>query len=95
MQRRFRKQRIDERELNIILAAASLIWIKWAAVRCPSDFDELMRLGRRAPGAGISALADRRRRLGPLLREFRRTTDPLFRRAGIDSTRDYLAFAGE
>jgi hypothetical protein len=36
-------------------------------------------------GAGRQALADHNRnRVGPLIRNLRRSTDPLFRQAGID-----------
>jgi hypothetical protein len=57
---------------------------KWIAVRCPGEFEPLMR---RAGGlwdpAGRRWLIERRR-IGPVLRALRRDTDPLFRQAGID-----------
>jgi len=34
----------------------------------------------------------RRRRMGPLVRNLRRATDPLFRHAGIDSDGDVIGF---
>jgi hypothetical protein len=51
---------------------------KWVAVRCPSEFNELMRLkgGLREAGSWLIA----RQRINPLMRELRRTTDPLFDR---------------
>jgi hypothetical protein len=57
---------------------------KWVAVRCPSDLDPLMR-----NAGGLWELGSRRwliarRRINPLIRNLRRVTDPLFRRAGID-----------
>jgi hypothetical protein len=54
------------------------------AVRCPSDFDPLMRQagGQREPGSRQWLIE--RRRIGPLVRNLRRDTDPLFRRVGID-----------
>jgi hypothetical protein len=54
------------------------------AVRCPSDLDPLMRKagGMWEPGGRRWLIM--RRRVGPLVRELRRATDPLFRRAGMD-----------
>jgi len=57
---------------------------KWVVVRCPSEFNELMRLtgGLREPGSQRWLI--QRRRINPLIRKLKRMTDPLFRRAGID-----------
>jgi hypothetical protein len=57
---------------------------KWVAVRCPQDFDPLMRRagGQWEPGSRRWLIE--RRRLGPLVRNLRRATDPLFRRVGLD-----------
>jgi hypothetical protein len=54
------------------------------AVRCPRELDPLMRKagGQWEPGTRRWLIV--RRRLGPLIRELRRSTDPLFRRAGMD-----------
>jgi hypothetical protein len=54
------------------------------AVRCPSDFAPLMRQagGQWEPGSRRWLIE--RWRLGPLVRELRRATDPLFRRVGMD-----------
>ena len=54
------------------------------AVRCPSDLDPLMRKagGMWEPGGRRWLIG--RRRMGPLIRNLRRATDPLFRRVGID-----------
>ena len=49
------------------------------AVRCPK---ELVPLVQKA-GGGRQWLV-KRRRIGPLIRNLRRETDPLFRQAGID-----------
>ena len=56
----------------------------WVTVRCPSDYEPLMRKagGMWDPGARLWFLHPRR--VGPVLRELQRTTDPLFRQAGID-----------
>jgi hypothetical protein len=53
------------------------------AVRCPRDLDPLMQKagGQWEPGSRRWLIE--RRRMGPLVRELRRATDPLFRRAGI------------
>ena len=53
-------------------------------VRCPSDFDPLMRQagGQREPGSRQWLVE--RRRLGPLVRNLRQATDPLFRHVGMD-----------
>jgi hypothetical protein len=56
----------------------------YIAVRCPADLEPLIRAagGLREPG-GRRWLVPRWR-MGPLVRNLRRATDPLFRRAGID-----------
>jgi hypothetical protein len=53
------------------------------AVRCPSELDPLM-----LKAGGLWEPRSRRwliepRRIGPLVRNLRRVTDPLFRQAGI------------
>ena len=53
------------------------------AVRCPAD---LAPIRRRAGGTwepGTRRWLIERRRIGPVIRELRRTTDPLFRQAGV------------
>lgn len=54
------------------------------AIRCPA---ELVPLVQKAGGQwepGSRRWLVQRRRIGPLIRNLRRATDPLFRRAGID-----------
>jgi hypothetical protein len=57
--------------------------VGWVMVRCPSEYDELMR------GAGgvwepcARQWLVQRRRIGPVIRELERVVDPLFRRVGI------------
>ena len=53
-------------------------------VRCPGDFEPLMRKagGQWEPGSRRWLIE--RRRLNPLVRGLRRATDPLFRRVGMD-----------
>ena len=57
---------------------------KWVAVRCPSEFNELMRLTGGLREAGSHRWLIARWRINPLMRELRRATDPLFRRVGMD-----------
>jgi len=54
------------------------------AVRCPHDLDPLMRKagGQWEPGSRRWLIE--LRRMGPLIRDLRRATDPLFRRAGMN-----------
>jgi hypothetical protein len=54
------------------------------AVRCPSDLDHLMRKAGGMWEPGGRRWLIQRRRINPLIRELRRTSDPLFRHAGID-----------
>ena len=54
------------------------------AVRCPHEFDSLMRRAGDTWEPGSRRWLIERRRIGPVIRELRRTTDPLFRRAGLD-----------
>jgi hypothetical protein len=56
---------------------------KWVAVRCPSEFNELMRLKGGLREAGSRRWLIARQRINPLVRELRRATDPLFRQAGM------------
>ena len=65
------------------------------AVRCPSELDPLM-----LEAGGLWEPSSRRwliepRRIGPLVRNLRRVTDPLFRQAGIslDDEDDHLRAA--
>ena len=54
------------------------------AVRCPSDLDPWMRKAGGLWEPGGRRWLIERRRIWPLIRNLRRDTDPLFRRAGID-----------
>jgi hypothetical protein len=57
---------------------------KWVAVRCPHEFDQLMRRTGGLWEVGSRRWLVERRRINPLIRNLQRTTDPLFRWAGID-----------
>ena len=54
------------------------------AVRCPHDLDPWMRKAGGLWEPGGKRWLIMRRRVGPLIRNLRRATDPLFRRAGMD-----------
>ena len=54
------------------------------AVRCPRDLDPVMRRAGGEWEPGTRRWLIERRRMGPLIRNLRRETDPLFRQAGID-----------
>ena len=53
-------------------------------VRCPHDLDPLMRAAGGLWEPGGRRWLFTRNRVGPLMRNLRRATDPLFRQAGID-----------
>jgi hypothetical protein len=53
------------------------------AVRCPADLAPLVQKAGGIWEPGSRRWLVERRRMGPLIRNLRRTTDPLFRRAGI------------
>jgi hypothetical protein len=52
-------------------------------VRCPHDFDHLMHQAGGQREEGTRRWLIERRRLGPLVRNLRRDTDPLFRWAKL------------
>ena len=54
------------------------------AVRCPRQFDALMRNAGGQWEAGSRRWLIERRRIGPVIRALERGTDPLFRRAGLN-----------
>jgi hypothetical protein len=55
----------------------------WVTVRCPRDYDALMRGagGQWEPGSRRWLIE--RRRIGPVIRALERNVDPLFRAAGL------------
>jgi hypothetical protein len=60
---------------------------KWVAVRCQHEFELMRRTGGLWLPDGLGGKGRwliERRRIGPLVRNLRRDTDPLFRRAGTD-----------
>jgi hypothetical protein len=54
------------------------------AVRCPSGFDHLMQRAGGLWEPGSRRWLIERRRIGPVIRALYRSTDPLFRYAGLD-----------
>jgi hypothetical protein len=54
------------------------------AVRCPAELAPLMQKAGGSWEPGSKRWLVEQRRLGPLIRNLRRSTDPLFRQAGID-----------
>lgn len=57
---------------------------RWVAVRCPSDLVPLLKKAGGVWEPGSRRWLIQPRRIGPLIRNLHRVTDPLFRRAGID-----------
>jgi hypothetical protein len=57
--------------------------VGWVMVRCPHQYDELMRRAGGVWEPGARQWLVERRRIGPVIRELERTVDPLFRQAGI------------
>ena len=53
------------------------------AVRCPHELDSIMRRAGGTWEPGTRRWLIEHRQIGPVLRHLRRTTDPLFRQAGI------------
>jgi hypothetical protein len=53
------------------------------AVRCPHEFYQVMRQAGGLWEPGSRRWLIERRRIGPLVRNLRRATDPLFRRVGL------------
>ena len=56
----------------------------FVAVRCPSDLAPLMQQAGGEWEPGSRRWLIQRRRIGPLIRELRLVTDPLFRHAGLN-----------
>lgn len=58
--------------------------VGWVMVRCPRQYDELIRRAGAVWEPGARQWLVQRRRIGPVLRALERTVDPLFRRVGIN-----------
>jgi hypothetical protein len=57
--------------------------VGWVMVRCPRQYDELMRRTGGVWEPSARQWLVERRRIGPVVRELERTVDPLFRQVGI------------
>jgi hypothetical protein len=55
----------------------------WVTVRCPRDLDHVMRRAGGEWEPGTRRWLIERRRIGPVIRALERSTDPLFRQAGM------------
>ena len=55
----------------------------WVTLRCPREFDGMMRNAGGQRVAGSRRWLIERRRIGPVIRTLERTVDPLFRAAGL------------
>ena len=52
-------------------------------IRCPRQYDDLMRRAGATWDPGLRQWCIERRRIGPVIRELEREADPLFAQAGI------------
>jgi hypothetical protein len=57
--------------------------VGWVMVRCPHQYDEVMRRAGGTWDPGARQWLIERRRIGPVIRELERVVDPLFAQAGI------------
>jgi hypothetical protein len=55
----------------------------WVTVRCPRDYDSLMRNAGGQWEPGSRRWLVERRRIGPVIRSLERRVDPLFRAVGL------------
>ena len=55
----------------------------WVTVRCPRDLDQVMSRAGGLWDPSAHRWLIERRRIGPVIRALERTTDPLFRQAGL------------
>ena len=68
---------------NIGPVVFGTLGVGWVMVRCPREYDELMRSAGGVWEPGARQWLIERRRIGPVIRELQRTVDPLFRLVGI------------
>jgi hypothetical protein len=57
--------------------------VGWVMVRCPGEYDGLMRMAGGVWEPSARQWLIERRRIGPVIRELERSVDPLFRRVGM------------
>lgn len=78
-----RDQALMEVPSNVGPVLFGTLGVGWIMVRCPSQYDELMRRAGGVWEPGARQWLVQRRRIGPVIRELERTVDPLFRHAGL------------
>jgi hypothetical protein len=59
------------------------VGVGWVMVRCPRQYDDLMRRAGGTWDPGARQWLIEHRRIGPVIRELEREVDPLFAQAGI------------
>ena len=59
------------------------VGVGWVMIRCPRQYDDLMRRAGATWDPGLRQWCIERRRIGPVIRELEREVDPLFAQAGI------------
>lgn len=59
------------------------VGVGWVMIRCPRQYDDLMRRAGATWDPGVRQWCIERRRIEPLIRELEREVDPLFAQAGI------------
>ena len=57
--------------------------VGWVTIRCPGQYDDLMRTAGATWDRATRQWWIERRRIGPVIRELEREVDPLFAQAGI------------
>jgi hypothetical protein len=59
------------------------VGVGWVTIRCPHQYDDLMRRAGATWDPGARQWLIERRRIGPVIRGLEREVDPLFAQAGI------------
>lgn len=59
------------------------VGVGWVTIRCPRQYDHLVRSAGATWDPGSRQWWIERRRIGPVIRELEREVDPLFTQAGI------------
>jgi hypothetical protein len=59
------------------------VGVGWVTIRCPRQYDELMRRAGAAWDHSARQWLIERQRIGPVIRELEHAVDPLFAQAGI------------
>jgi hypothetical protein len=59
------------------------VGVGWVTIRCPRQYEDLLRSAGATWDSGSRQWWIERRRIGPVIRELEREVDPLFAQAGI------------